>query len=382
MPLTDTTDDDLGLLPPDEFRSILGKRSREEFEGYDNYNYDDGDGYYGYDYYDDDDDNLELLLRPLKKQKLEEETALKEWVPRLTRSNSIDRLGSLLPISERYTGSTALSKADMKDFSVMAVFSREAFGNFGKKWKVRMNADPLELATLSSKKVVSSADATKLLSLQSRTVLGTDFQAQVQGLLENKTSPHVIAVIEGKEEMSSLSLKSKVGDDLIDVPYTRVTYIQGTNAKGSSDNKQSMSVYVRDDMKSVYSFSEETVAHSGGKKINAVGVNYATSDGTQYRSLVVHIPNEFIKTGGDRDATHASFQDYADAERDKSSPVIVTSYFGDTNYASEMRPYSSPSMGGHSSTGSGDSDECDHSIPAQAINPENRHFRGAGRAQE
>ncbi|WP_316821924.1 hypothetical protein [Pedobacter gandavensis] len=271
--------------------------------------------------------------------------------PRLTRSNSIDRQGLPLAISERNTSSTALSRTEMKDFSVIAVFSREAFENFGIKWKDRMNDEPSELATMSSKKEISDEDATKLLSLQSRTDLGTDFQAQVQALLENKTSPHVIAVIEGKEEMSSLSVKTKVGDDLIDVPYTHITYIQGKNTKGSNDNKQSMSVYVRDDMTSVYSFSKEKIIHDGGKEINAVGVNYATSDGLKYRSLVVHIPNEFIKTGVDRSKTHASFQNYARNERDNSSPVIVTSYFGDTNYASEMEPYSSPSMGGHSSNG-------------------------------
>jgi hypothetical protein len=312
-------------MPPPK---VSKKRTREEYE-----------------------DEVEFL-RPKKIIKTEEETAtLRERRPRLKRSNSIDRGRSPLSIADRLTENTALKKEDMKDFSVIAVFSREAFENFGKTWKVKMNTDSLERATLKSRTEVSIADATALLSLQSRSVLDPDFQAQVQALLEKKTSPHVIAVIEGKQEMASFSLKTQVEGSAIDVPYTRAKYIQGSNSKGASDNKQSMSFYIRDDMKGVYRISEEVVTHKSGKKISAIGVNYSTKDGTQYRSLIVHIPNEFIGNKTKEDDTHASFRSYAEAEKMKTPSVIVTSYFGDTNYSTSKSAYSSPSMGGHLPSG-------------------------------
>jgi hypothetical protein len=290
-----------------------------------------------------DDDYLEILP-PAKKKVFRQEPA-----PRLRRSNSIGPDGGLLPISDRFSGNKGLKKEAMKDYSVMAVFSREAFENFSRKFKSKMSTDTVERATKGSRTGVAEADMTKMFSRQSTTIIGTDFQAQVEKLLENKTSPQVITVIEGKEEAQSLSIKTKVGLQEIDVPYTRMTYIQGTNAKGSSDNKQSMSVYVRNDMLKVYGVSEEVITHSPGKRINAVGINYATEDGTRYRSLAVHIPNEFIGSQTKNEKTHQSFIDYA-AEQKKLG-IVVTSYFGDTNYASAMTDYSVPSIGGQMADG-------------------------------
>lgn len=299
------------------------KRSRAEFE--------------------EDDEYLELL-RPSKR--------LSEQRPRLRRSNSIDSSGRPLHITHRYTANTSLKRESMKDFSIIACFSREAFKHFGKKWEEKMNANTLDYVTKSSLSKVNSSETTKLLSLQSRSVVGTDFEKQVQKLLENKTIPHVIAVIEGKEEKASLSLSTKVDDKSIDVPYTRVKYVQGVTSNGTSDNKQSMNIYVRDDMKGVYTISEESVKHvSTNKMISSVAVNYATEDGINFRTLVVHIPNEFIGSSSKESSTHLSFQRYATEQGKASSPVVVTSYFGDTNYSKPMSLFSAPSMGGHSSTG-------------------------------
>src|SRR6202012_3710796 len=107
--------------------------------------------------------------------------------------------------------------------------------NFGRNWKKKMFGDTESLATNSSRKGRTSKAIRSRLSLQKKNRLGTDFQKQVQALLENKASPHVIAVIEGKDEKASFSLKSSVGDESIDVSYTRINYVQGTNAKGSKD---------------------------------------------------------------------------------------------------------------------------------------------------
>lgn len=310
-----------------------------------------------------DDDEYQELLNPSKRLKISEDeyiprrrvirrdsrlTRTSTPRPRLKRSNSVGRDGELLSMSDRHTTNTGLTKEGMKDYSVITVFSREAYENFGKSWKSKMSADTLNLATSSSRKGVSDAVAKKMLSLQSKSVLGTDFQSHVQALLENKTMPHVIAVIEGKEEKASLQLKTQVDAQSLDVHYTKKLYIQGKNAKNGSDNKQSMSIYVRNDMLGVYTVTQESVTHlSSKKKIKTAAVNYETTDGTKYRTLIVHIPNEFIGTKSKESDTHASFQSYADEQGKEASPVVVTSYFGDTNYSSPMTEYSSPSMGGH-----------------------------------
>lgn len=271
---------------------------------------------------------------------------------RLRRSNSVDRFGKGLSIRDRHTSSTKLKKEDFKDYSVIAVYSREAFESFGKKWKQKMNSDTLERATKKSRLGVDNKEVSKLLNLQSRHLMETDFEKQVQKLIENKTLPHMIAVIEGREEKASLSLSTTIDDKAIDVPYTRLTYHQGTNLKGGKDNKQSMSIYVRDDLKGVYSVSEVKVPHLTKKRsIKALAIDYSTTDDTKYRTLVVHIPNEFIGTKTKEDNTHKSFENYAEKQSKLPSPVIVTSYFGDTNYSSPRNEYSSPSMGGHTSKG-------------------------------
>ncbi len=271
--------------------------------------------------------------------------------PRLQRSNSQNQLGQGLSIADRKTSHTALKKVDVKDYSVIAAFSREAFINFGKKWKTTMRGGSMSQVTKSSRRRVDPAEAAKLLSLQSKAVVGTDFEAQVQGLLESKTIPHVVAVIEGKQEARNFSLKVKVDDQSIDALYSRVMYSQGTNAEGSKDNKQSMSVYVREDMKEVYTVTEEKIEHGNGKLIHSLGVNYQTEDGTAYRTLLVHIPNEFVGTSLKNADTHKAFEKYARNLGLAKSPVVVTTYFGDTNYATPMREFSVASMGGIASTG-------------------------------
>jgi hypothetical protein len=178
---------------------------------------------------------------------------------RLHRSNSVDRFDNPLSILDRNTHSSELAKKDMKDVSVIAVYSWEAFENFGKKWKQKMDTDSRDWATKSSRMGKDPKELTKLLSKQSRQRIGIDFEKQMTKLLENKTIPHVIAVIEGKQEKSKFTISTTIGEEAKSIPYTRVAYVQGTNAKGASDNKQSMSIYVRDDMREVYSISHETV---------------------------------------------------------------------------------------------------------------------------
>ena len=77
----------------------------------------------------------------------------------------------------------------------------------------------------------------------------------------------------------------------------------------------------------------------------------STKDGIRYQSLAVHIPNQFIGSKSKEIDTHRAFQGYAEKQSTKDEPLVVVSYFGDTNFSTPIKRFSSPSMGGHSSTG-------------------------------
>jgi len=285
-----------------------------------------------------------LKPRPIKRSASQE---------RLTRSSSVDRFDAPLDHAKRKRAreeDVKLTTGAMKDFSVIGVFSREAFENFGKAWKAVMSSDALGRPTKASKRSAKPTELSDRLGRLSSSTVTTGFEDQVQALFENRTVPHVIAVIEGKKEQASFSLKTRVEDKPVGLSYTRMTFSQGLNAKGSIDDKQSMSFYVRDDLKSAYSFSEVSVKH-GDEAIRSVAIDYKTKDGKMYRSLVVHIPNQFVGTEAKESTTHQAFEAYAKSAATQKNPVVVTSYLGDTNF---QRPYfkdSVPSMAGHLSNG-------------------------------
>lgn len=269
-------------------------------------------------------------------------------IVRRVRSNSRNRFKKPLSIVERHSSNTKFDRSKVQDVSLVAVFSREGFENFGRKWKELMDQVTPKMATNSSRKGFTEQEISPSLSLQNRTRPDSKFENQMRALMEGKSIPHVIAVIEGKKEQSDFSLRPKVDDKILDVLYTQKRYEQGTNNAGSLDNKQSTIIYVRKDVEDVYSFTSETIRR-GHDSIKAVAINYATEDGTEYQSLVVHIPNKFIGTKAKETVTHEAFQTYAKNMKGKK---VVTGYLGDTNYSSPVTKYSSPSMGGHLSDGS------------------------------
>jgi len=290
----------------------------------------------------------DLLSNLIRQPPLSKEAVPMKLKTRSKRSNSTDELNNPLSIEDRKTSSTALKKEDMKDFSVVAVFSREAFENLGIKWEQDMHKETLDLATMKSRKGVDDDEVRKMLGNLLKTKHGSDFQAQSQALLLNKTSPHVIAVLEGKKERSSFSIKAKAGDKEIDVDYVFIEYLQGKNVLGHNDNRQSMGFYVREDMIGAYKISRETVWH-GDKEIIMAGVNFETEN-HKYRTLVVHFPSALLGSKALEDELHATFEEYG-ATQLQENKIVVTSYFGDTNFMFAKDPYSLPSMGGHLSTG-------------------------------
>lgn len=268
---------------------------------------------------------------------------------RKNRSSSLDGRGSKLEHRGRKRAredDNYLASEDIIDVSVIGVYSREAFENYGKKWKKIRESNPAGLTTKKSRIEVDPNVVSERLSLLHTTHVSTGFQDQINALFKDRVIPHVIVVIEGKEEQSSLKIGSRVDDKDIELDYTKKPYVQGRNSLRSIDDKQSMNVYVRNDMELVYTITEEYVK-KGNEKIKCIGLNYQTYDGKEYKkymSLVVHIPNSFIGSPGKDEETHKAFEAYATKKKEEG--IIVTNYLGDTNYQNAMSSNSGPSMGG------------------------------------
>lgn len=251
---------------------------------------------------------------------------------------------------EEFNGG-GLAEAKPVDYSVIGVFSRENSKQHGKEWFRKMLPDTDSHATESSKKRVKKAEHDTLLNRQARTEVTTGFGDQVNELFKNKWIPHVIVVLEGKTEDEPISLSTKVKNEDIDLSYTRSDFYQGKINDGSrKEHRRDMTVYIRDDMKGVYTVTLEEIPVGKGVQ-QAFGINYQTEDGTNYRTLVVHMKNEFAGSDDDVETTHQAFEDYAKKALAGDNPVVVTGYIGDTNYNKPKYPNSVASMGGHSLAG-------------------------------
>ncbi len=238
------------------------------------------------------------------------------------------------------------SQAFDVDHSVIGVFSREASRNFARNYEKMVKGDPFSRATASSKKATTatSDEQRRFIERQSINTVGSDLDEQMKLLFENKLVPHVIAIVEGKEEKDQISFKKSLGENDVLLGYTKILHVDGTNKLQHADKKQNMTIYVRDDMKEVYTANKVQVKRNG-KIIDTVGIDYKTENGEKFRTLVVHIPNEFVGNDTLDKETHNAFLDYAKEAR-KTESVHVTSYIGDTNYKKPITPNSVPSMGG------------------------------------
>jgi hypothetical protein len=278
---------------------------------------------------------------------------------RRVRSSSVDRSNTAMRDSARNPangGFATLEPEDLKDFSRIGVYSREAFENFGKKWRAQNYLAPNDnRATKKSKLGADPSEVEDRLGRLSSSEVTSGIDGQINALFEDRMIPHVIAVIEGKEEQTKLSINATVQDEAVELGYTKVIFSQGLTSTGSNDAKQNISIYVRNDMTAAYRASEINVPH-GSDKIPCIGIDYSTADGTNYRSLVVHIPNKFVGSDKKDAATYKAFEDYAQGEANRWAggarpPVVVTGFLGDTNFKKQYGDNTSPSMGGHLSSG-------------------------------
>lgn len=325
-----------------------------------------------------------MCLGKKKKQKLDEDESLvKPKLKRsasqaeLVRSNSYVGLDELMTNSSRKivsTGDTSLAEKKQKkikvageeedeelndeglvdvkavDFSVIGVFSRENSKQHGVEWYKKMQPDTKNHPTMSSRLRVDEKEYDSLLDRQARTEVTTGFSDQVNELFRDKWIPHVIVVLEGETKDEPITLSTRVQDKDIDLSYTRSRFFEGKiNSGKRKEHRRDMTVYIRDDLKGVYTVSIEEIPIGKGVQ-QAFGINYRTEEGTNYRTLVVHMKNEFASQS-DVKTTHQAFEDYAKEALKGDNPIVVTGYIGDTNFNDPMYPNSVASMGGHSSKG-------------------------------
>ncbi len=268
--------------------------------------------------------------------------------PKRHRSNSVDKFNNPLENSKRYESKQKKQRIEeATDHSKIAVFSRESKSSFAKKFWLKIDKSEEKRVTKSS---LGDADTIKKFVGRQPLFQSDNFETQVEHLFKDKNHPHVIAVIEGKEEEAN-SIEIEEG-----VRYTKVLFKKGVDINNHIDDRQSMNIYVRDDMKDAYKIENETVMHDG-KQISVVRVDYETLDKKIYRSLVVHIPNEFLGSDTKEKAMNSSFETYAKKVK-KEQGITVTCYLGDTNYKGPMFENSVASMGGHLSSGKTLSPQC------------------------
>ncbi|MEQ9345654.1 MAG: hypothetical protein RIG26_04335 [Thalassospira sp.] len=230
------------------------------------------------------------------------------------------------------------------DFSKIAIISREAGHTFTPKYQEKLASKSGYSATAESQGLVSSAARSTFAQRTQYRNPGLNMYQRVSFMLNDKEIPHILAVIEGAKDVAGADniLSVDQGPTRGTNAFCLIGERQGKNALGANDAKQNYFVLVRQDMRHVYQVTEVDVPR-GDKKIPCMAITYQTIDNKKYQTLIVHIPNEFIKSASEIQKTHEAFEQYA---RDTAHEATVTGYIGDTNYKVQMTANSYPSTSG------------------------------------
>lgn len=274
------------------------------------------------------------------------------------RSNSVNRDKGDLKNNLRNPANPnhdLLKAEDMKDFSVIAVYSREASRNFAKTWEQLINrtqSDSSELFGITTEQQHDSPEnAIFLIQKLKFTRQSTDLEIQIKALLENRMIPHIIAVIEGPAGPDKINIEYDLESQKVTLPYVQRHFFKGADINGRPDAKQNMTFYARKDMCDAYAFVNVEIKCDENEIIKCTAIDYKAESDTLFRSLVVHIPNKFTSTKADVAATYKAFVNYAQIMAKESKPIVVTGFLGDTNFADAYFKNSVPSIGGHLSDG-------------------------------
>ncbi|WP_151194474.1 hypothetical protein [Cysteiniphilum sp. JM-1] len=172
---------------------------------------------------------------------------------------------------------------------------------------------------------------------------GKSLEQLIEKELESKVIPNVICVIESDVSVKNLKIKNH--------SYSMVYQIEGKNKKGDTDHKQSMTAYVRNDISKqfkveVHDINQKALNHK------CLLVQWQV-DNQKYGHLIVHIPNEYVKTkkleGDVIDAINISEYDKL-----KARSIILTGVSGDTNFSQKLTALENktvPSINGFSHDG-------------------------------
>jgi hypothetical protein len=202
--------------------------------------------------------------QPNKKRRLDMRSKSQEG---RVRSNSRDSLGKRLPINKRHSQIIEPPSDEFnEDHSVIAVYSREASKNFSKKFHKKMEVLENRVTQSSLEESgIEEGELEKYVMRQDYTTVSTRFHLQIKSLLKNKMLPHAIAVIEGKGEKKRIEISREIEGEDITLKYRRVKYFQGKNSRSKDDDKQSIAIYVRNDLLEAYTARQVTVEHPEGE---------------------------------------------------------------------------------------------------------------------
>lgn len=248
-------------------------------------------------------------------------------------------------MDERQVLTSGCPSSSWKDYAIVAVFSREASINFGRTWRQQHSASssnntiPASIIAPSSVGNDSESDMRARVETLQREDVGTDLGLQLTALLDNKTLPHVIVLIEGEAPGGSVTMNKLTSSRAwVRVVYHPIASHQGKDSRGVNDAKQNFHVMVREDMQGVYTAQAETI-----HDMHTMSIKYSTQDGKKYVMWAVHIPSRLYGSAAKNQRVTTSFKD---KKKEIENSLIATCYFGDTNFNKVVLGGATPTLGG------------------------------------
>ena len=261
--------------------------------------------------------------------------------------NGSGQAGPITPKDRQYLDGILSDATDWpwRDGFKIAVFSQEASRHFSiKYWESGVGRYEPHMggARCSMDQV---AQATLISKIGTYTNVSTYDEALVK-LFENRETPHVVAVVEGRrnnlpDEFTLKGTRDPANSSEVTTVATYKLYtssLQGKNRLNHDDSKQNMHFYIRDDMQ--IAPTEATIAEN----FKVGEIHFATGKG-KYSVLVPHIPNDIARYPAKAVELLKAYAQRVASER------TVVGYIGDTNFNKPIQEYSSPSAGGYQESG-------------------------------
>ncbi|WP_123920870.1 hypothetical protein [Chryseobacterium balustinum] len=223
-----------------------------------------------------------------------------------------DGYHTILPNINRNVVNGEKKNTDYGDVMIFGFYSREANANFSKRFN-----------HISEKKSYKSKKVDKNIEIKRE-----GLNLQLAQLYKNRPLPKVFVIAEGDYFEKKIEFEGNT--------YYLVCSSEGKNVNNVSISVQNLYAYVLEDSRDTFCIKE--VVLTPDKTFKALAIDYEF-DGINYQTLAVHIPNKLVGEA------HSILMKYSEEQYKKK--IIVTSYFGDTNYLKQKQFNSCPSIGGH-----------------------------------